>query len=215
MIAMNEKNEIIQINNISALSTKQLKTALVRGLEITAQHLRYLAAIWHELESRGEDLSDIRHGLLSYLPMIASGTVDPEIVVNYAGQKTLLSAISMLPIEEQRRLAKTGTITVINDDGDSVDTPISRLRAAEINRVFDISTQTIRSPDEQKKMLKTGSKKPDRRPVTSIIGFDVQDESDLIVISGKRAKICKVLKEISAKYPEKTNGLLEIANRFK
>lgn len=209
-------NQTTELKKLSSLSKQELKNELARGLQITAKHLRHLATIWRELENRGEDLSDIRHGLMSYLPAIANGVMEPQLIVNYAGHKTLLSALSSLPIENQQKIAETGFVTVVTEDGDEVETPVNKLRASEINRIFDISSRKIRSTDEQRSLLMTASKKKTlRRPVTSIVGFDSQDGGELLVISGKRVNIWRVLDEIARKYPEKACGLKDISMKFK
>ncbi|MEC5504976.1 hypothetical protein P9911_003815 [Klebsiella oxytoca] len=208
-------NQTTAVATLSTMTTEDLKSELVRGLEITARHLRHLAAIWRELETRGEDLSDIRHGLLTYMPLIANETVLPELVVNYAGQKTLLSALSVLPINEQQEIVKTGFVKTVTENGDEIETPASQLRAAEIHRIFDLKMQRIRTPDEQRRLLSISEKKPQHRPVTSIIGFDSQYGDELLVISGKRAKIGKILRAIAKKYPDRAMELIDVAQRFK
>ncbi|ECC3255689.1 hypothetical protein YD04_002146 [Salmonella enterica subsp. enterica] len=199
---------------LSLVDTETLKRELTRGLEITARHLTYLAKIWRELERRGEDLSDIRRGLLAYLPQIAEERVAPEIVINYAGQKTLLTALSTLPIETQRTIAETGYVNTINDTGDEIAAPLNTLRAAEIDRIFDIRAGMIRSVDEQRDRVRP-QQQTRRRPVTSIIGFDQQDGQELVVISGKRVRIDLLLHAIARKYPEQAESLEDVANRFK
>ena len=55
-----------------AMPTPDLREELARALTITADSLMYLAAVWKELEQRGEDLSDLRTGLGVYVPLIAA-----------------------------------------------------------------------------------------------------------------------------------------------
>lgn len=195
--------EIEKINNLSVVSTDDLKRELARGLEITAKHLVYLAKVWRELETRGEDLSDIRHGLLAYLPMIASESVEPSLVVNYAGQKTLLTALTTLPIETQRVIAETGHITIVNKDGDEVQTPVSKIKAVDIYRIIDPASQRILTPDEQRKRIAaTSEQRITRQRITSIVGFENIDGDEVMVISGKRVKVNKVLNSLKKQYPE-------------
>lgn len=208
-------NDIVQIDNLSSLSVADLKAELARGLEITTRHLRYLASVWRELEDRGEDLSDIRHGLLAYLPMIANETVEPQIIVSYAGQKKLLSTLAAMPVDVQRNIVKTGYIQVAADDCGSVEVPVNSLKVSDMNKIFDVKSGRVRTPDEQVAFIKNAPvKSVSKKHITSIIGFDRQDDCELIVISGKRAKIARILTEIATRYPDKAKELLTVADRF-
>jgi hypothetical protein len=59
-----------------------------------------------ELESRGEDLSDLKIGLLPLLREIAAGTLLPEVVVKFAGQPAALRAIGKRPMDEQEQYVR-------------------------------------------------------------------------------------------------------------
>ena len=94
----------LDLERLRTISTEQLRAELAQALGLTARHLLYLAAVWRELERRGEDLSDLRSGIGVYLPAIAAGSVLPETVVRFAGKPTLLRAVAALTPDEQRRL---------------------------------------------------------------------------------------------------------------
>jgi hypothetical protein len=91
------------VPELHARLTDELWTELVEGLRLRADHLRYLAAVWKELESRGEDMTRLRGGACAYLPLIASGAVLPEVVERYLG-KPVCRAIASLPVERQAEL---------------------------------------------------------------------------------------------------------------
>ena len=99
----------------------------------------YLASVWRELERRGEDLSDIKSGLISYLPLVAAGRLQPEAVVHFAGRAMLLKRISTLPPQQQLALVNGERIPVVIElDGELVE---KQLQADEIpsqllNQVF-------------------------------------------------------------------------------
>lgn len=144
-----DKNQIVQA------STEILRAELVRAISITARGLAYLAVVWAELERRGEDLSDLRTGLALYLPQIASGRLDPEAVVHFAGQKTVLKFIATLSREEQQRLSKGANVQIIDvtEEGEIVEKflPARALTAAQATQVFDDGR--IRSVAEQREQF--------------------------------------------------------------
>ena len=187
---------------IAAATTEELKKHLAGSLEITAKHLNHMALVWRELELRGEDLSDLRHGIAAYLPMIAHGKVEASIVIKYAGQKTLLAALSRLHIEDQRRISETGYVPVVVErDGvtTTVETPLPRLSARDVFTVF--GDDGIRTVTEQTKLLK---RKPG--PPKSKIGYrrsrrvKVNAEDKVLMVSSSAADIDRVVEELSGYY---------------
>lgn len=213
---MNISTEIVDIKELRTASNDELKAELAKSLEITSRHLRYLAKIWRELESRGEDMSNLRHGLMAYLPMIADERVDPRLIVNYAGQKTLLSFISQLPNKVQKEIAETGYVTLVKiDEGISteVQTQLSKLSVSEIHRVFDIDRKSVRTPDEQRLILESPKKKNKKLPhITRFVGFERRNEQDLIIVSGKRVSVNTVISAMMEQYPDLKEDLSNILN---
>lgn len=162
---------------IYAASIEDLKRELARGLEITAERLRYVAEIWQELHRRGEDLSDLRSGLMEYIPLIATQQVDPNLVIACAGHKTLLSALSRLPIEKQNEIAKSGAIEIahLNENGEKivVEKTLANLRADDIYYAF--GDGYLRNTSEQIKLRLKHSAKlrtPKKPRKTSNIRFN-------------------------------------------
>jgi hypothetical protein len=157
------------LSRLKALSTEELRAELASSLGGWAKQLLYCAAVWAELELRGEDLSDLRSGLGFYLPLIASGAVIPEVVVKFAGQPTILRAVAALPVADQTRLANGSPVEVAEKIGDTYThrkLPVAALPARLIRLVF--GERTIRTIPEQIAILsvsptapKTG--KPPRR----------------------------------------------------
>lgn len=143
------------VANLASLDTAALRAELARALTVTAETLEYLGAVWRELENRGEDLADLRAGLGRYLPMIAAGQLDAEVVVRFAGRQSLLRNVATLPIKDQRRLALGGEVRIltIDDDGQTVETdvPATALTVQQIRMAFDHGR--IRGVDEQRNML--------------------------------------------------------------
>lgn len=147
----------IRPEDMERFDTPALKAELAKALTMSAKHLAYLGMIWSELERRGEDLSDLRSGLAVYLPLIGAGQLDPDVVVKFAGQKTLLRAISSLPIREQQRIAQGGTIQILGFDPEgrcvSRQLPVQALTAAQVRQAF--GDGRIRGPEEQRVLLES------------------------------------------------------------
>ncbi len=140
---------------VSKLSTEQLKAELARELGSFANHLIRLAAVWVELERRGEDLTQLRGGIGVYLPAIAAGTVLPETVVRFSGQTTLLRAIAALTPTEQQRILDDGKVLVAERKNGHHETrmllPVAALSTAQIRLVF--AERSIRNETEQVAIL--------------------------------------------------------------
>lgn len=134
-------NEIAQYESslpvdLSGIPTDELRRELASAIGLTARTLGRLAMIWHELELRGEDLSALRGGgLFAYLPVIAAGSLDPEVVVRCAGQATVIKALAAMPIEVQRRVLTNGIpLATVAADGSIVETvkQVEALTVADI-----------------------------------------------------------------------------------
>jgi hypothetical protein len=141
--------------DIRTASTADLKTELAKGLTLTVQTLARLAIIWAELESRGEDLSDLRRGIAAMLPLIAAGTLAPEAVVGFGSRPSLLRALVGLPLEKQRAIAAGEPVPLVTDAGDGeyavTPLPASALTAAQVRQVFAVGE--IRDADQQRAMI--------------------------------------------------------------
>lgn len=110
------------IDELSSVPSDVLKERLVDALANAVSGLREAAQIVRVLEERGEDLSEFRGGLFSYLPRIAYGQVLPEVVVRFAGSAYLMNRVAQLPIPEQKRLGDGGMVDVVVRRGDHFDT---------------------------------------------------------------------------------------------
>ena len=155
-----------QNTDISAVSTADLKTELAKSLTVTADYLQYIAAIWQELETRGEDMTALRHGLFAYIPMIATRQLDARLVVSYAGQKTLLACLAKLPPSQQIKLAESGAVDVaaLDDDNQQIVTtiPLADLTVTQVYQVF--GDGAIAPPQQQYFALAARQKAKPPRP---------------------------------------------------
>src|SRR3712207_2892877 len=100
-------------DDLERMTREELREELSRALALTVEGLRRAARVWGLLERMGEDLSDLRTGIAAYVPLIAAGTVLPEAVIAFAGNRTLLRKVAELPPAEQKRLATGGAVEVV------------------------------------------------------------------------------------------------------
>lgn len=197
-------SEVIPVQQLQNASTDSLKSALAQSLEITAKHLGYLAQIWWELERRGEDLSALRTGLMAYLPLIANQQIEADLVVKYAGQKTLLHALSQLDRSQQRQLIASDSVSVVrlNAEGQRYDelVSLSALGAQEVYRVFN--EDHIRDPEMQYRMLLSRTERQRKRktPPRRARKVEVDEEHRVLQVSNSAADLDRVLTVLSNYY---------------
>lgn len=182
---------------LQRMDTPTLRKELSSALTISAAHLVYLAAIWAELELRGEDLSDLRSGLAIYLPMIASGRVDAEAVVRFAGQTMLLRAIAQLPLDRQRALLAGEEVEVVElIDGEPATRKLqaAQLNAAAVRQVFD--GERVRTTAEQALII---AAKGSRRPKQARLRINKQTRT--IAVAGQHVELRAVIEALARAYP--------------
>ena len=188
-------------SEMTNISTQELKVHLSQSLEMTAKHLVYLGLVWKELERRGEDLSELKKGMAIYIPMIAYGKIDAHLVISYAGQKTLLSALSDLPESDQKKLVKNPKVTVVDklSEEEKVRDLID-LSASEVGQVF--SEFGIRPPIEQIKFLEREKLKGEKRRKTKSKSrkVSIDTKSNTLDLSNSSADLDRVIDVISEHY---------------
>lgn len=144
-------NEMINCpTDLVGMNNQQLREALVRQLEITVESLTRLAWIVRLLEERGEDLSDLRIGLLTHLRRIAHGQVLPQLVVKFASMPLLLQRVSLLPLPDQKQLVEGGMVLLVVRRAEGFDKRMAdpaRMGKEQIWQVF--GPDRIRSEQEQ------------------------------------------------------------------
>lgn len=181
---------------LGGMTNQELRTRLAQSVTISAKYLAYLAAVWNELEKRGEDLSDLRIGLTAYLPQIAAGRLDAEAVVKFAGQATVLQSLAQLPIEKQREIVRGVPIAVltVNAAGEYevARTPAHMLSASQARLVFN--NGRIRTPDEQKTTFESARIAAKRRATPGPEGRVRYDpRTDLIRVGNASATVGEIL----------------------
>jgi hypothetical protein len=184
--------------DLHQMTTPELRAELVRGLSMTAEGLVRMSAVWRELEDRGEDLSDLRHGIATFLPLIAAGRLAPEAVVAFASRRSVLRALEGLPLDEQRRLAAGGLLAVIDPSrpGEVIETRLDLLPSSALALVFDDGA--IRPPQLQRVALRARSR--DRRPVDSKLRYrpHYDREKGTVRIGRLEIRLTDLLSELSS-----------------
>jgi hypothetical protein len=139
--------------SLGSMTVEELRRELASSMELSAAHLVHLAAIWQELERRGEDLSALRTGMATYLPLIARGELNAHLVVRYAGRTMLLRHLAALPSDAQEKIVKNDEVDIVDFvDGDFVETraPLASLESRQLRYVI---TDHIHSPQEQREII--------------------------------------------------------------
>lgn len=154
--------------SLAELSTEELREKLASSLELSASHLMHLAAIWQELERRGEDLSALRSGIAVYLPLIARGELDAQLVVRYAGQNMLLRHLAGLPREEQSRLIDDDRITIVdfvNGNFIENEVPLAEIESTRLKYVF--SDHILSAIEQREIIVRRGARKPPKNLIVA------------------------------------------------
>ena len=165
---MSKQTEIIPAPATLAAQLKdipspKLKAMLADQLRLTAEHLLRLAWIVRVLEERGEDLSDLKLGLLPYLRQIAFGQVLPEVVVRFASSPMLLGRVAALPEPDQRRLASGEAVKLVVSGPDGQGFTHRLLDPAKMTRdqiTVVFAKDHVRSESEQVALLEDRRTRP-------------------------------------------------------
>lgn len=168
-------------DQLAAMPVSDLKKELGRAIRLTAEAIEYLAAVWAELERRGEDLSDIRTGLTAYLPRIAQGELSARVMIELLGNRTALDRIAHIPPQEQEEMLATPVQYLEKDaTGELVQKSglVPELTPAQIRLAIDENGKPI-PLEEQKERLR---KKVTPKAMTPQIALT---EDEQILIGGK------------------------------
>ena len=203
---------------LSGLDTAELRLELARGLRVTADSLLRLAWIVRLLEERGEDLSDLRIGLLDYLRRIAYGQVAPELVVRYAESPGLMRTLAALPLPDQQRIASGEPVQVVvrREDGKfdvRMADPIKMTRD-QISQVF--GRGKIRDQSEQILILEDSRPKTVARKLARNRGLVSPDrERGGLIVGRKFFAAGDIVSALAELVGEPDNSPAEIPVTFK
>jgi len=168
-------NSLVMVDDLQQCDTATLREMLSTAMQDSADAIRRLAMIVRELESRGEDLSGLRIGIVNHLRRIAYGQTIPEVVLRFMQYPLLLKFVGSLPLPDQEQLATGVPVPLAFRTDTGVDhrlvDPLD-LTGVQVRQVF--VQGAIRSPEQQvaylevapkpttAKKLSNGSCRPDR-----------------------------------------------------
>lgn len=132
--------------------------------------------------------------------MIAAGQLDAEAVVRFAGNKTLLTAVSRLPVPEQHRLATGGEVDIltIDQDGNEIvrPTPAHLLKATQVRQIF--GEGWVRNTEEQRAVIDQ-PRQPSRRKNQKI---SVDHKTGDIKVGRQRVSPSELFAALVDRYPD-------------
>ena len=187
---------------IAAMTIAELRQALTDSLTTTATALIRLALVVQALETKGEDVSELRVPLLTYLRRIATGQLLPGVVARFAENPALVRKVEQLPVTDQERLADGQPVQLVvrGANGEPWTHRLadpSKLDAAQRGQVF--AADHLRSAEEQILLLESRGLKaaapPTPRPRTRKAQADVARGG--IVIGSSFATAEDVLKALA------------------
>lgn len=163
-LPMNKPSQLEELEQIdlNSLGVSELKSLLNQSIQVTTRFIAFLAKVWKALEDKGEDLSDLRHGLMRYLPLVSAGKMDASLLIQFAGQQLLLRELALLPTEEQCRLANGEKIPLVTKTNEGFSTKLvdlANLHSRYYPQIFTVGR--VRTEAEQMAML--DASKPKRR----------------------------------------------------
>ena len=213
-------NELVLMgkHDIQLASIEQLKAELSKSLKITSDYLVYMSLIWSELNKRGVDLSELKNGLFAYIPLIATNQLDARLVVEFAGNKTLLSALSRLPMDKQIEVAESKTLPYVTygENQKIIETTLdlTKAKASQIYQVLG-GEHGFRDVNQQYLYLKLKNKSKRKAKITSRttlrnVEFD-EDKEYMLVGSDNRVKIETLIGALGELYEI---DLFEVMSRY-
>lgn len=144
------------------MNTEELMQRLGAAMSVHVEKLVEIAALIRVLEHRGENLDQLKIGMLVWFRRIAYGQVMPEVFTKFRFNPNVLEKVASLPIPDQRRLSSGGTVEVLTFSGQNVTTrqvdPIN-MTGRELQQVF--YRGRVRNLTEQRGWLE--DKKPQRQ----------------------------------------------------
>lgn len=162
-------------------TVEQLKRRIAEGLAASAEHLRYAALAWRELDRRGFALEKFKRGLARYLPDIADGRLLAEAVIAFAGTPALLTSMRGMPAKEQLRLARGEKVQVVTRAGREQAMEIAAVPHETLRHV--LRNGEIQAPDVQRMARREAESKPK---------YDAANDRRYIITVDRKSRMVKV-----------------------
>ncbi len=133
---------------LKSLPTDELHERLRSAIGVTADAIRRMADLWHELVRRGEDMSRYRTALTPFLAGVAQGRLLPALVVQLSGQTRTLEKVATLSVADQERLLAGEPVEIYRGEDRTEELPLRDLLWSDVAQA--IGDGRIRSAAEQK-----------------------------------------------------------------
>lgn len=179
----------VATKDLSKVGTEELHQRLGRCLQVTSDALTEAAAIWSELSRRGE-APRVLSGIAQWLPRLSRGDLSAEAVIAFAGIPAVLSRLTGMALDLQKKLAdgETIPIAVFNEDGDAVaeNKPLCQLSHREI--LLAIEGGEIRPISAQINSLKRGRSAVRATGPYASVTIKADHETGMLIIGRARIK---------------------------
>lgn len=153
------KQTLVASDKFSNLSDSEMHAEIARRIDIWTGSLVDLADIIAAAIRRGLDLSYIKNQpLIDVLRKIESGQIDPDMANRFLRSR-VFKYLMGLPLDEQRRIASTGTVEVVVRREDTFDVrvmDVDSLTPRQMRLVF--TRGRIRTRAEQTAILEDEAK---------------------------------------------------------
>lgn len=180
----------VHVEKFSSMSTEELKDELKRHWEVGVDRIIRVSAIIRILEDRGEDLSDVRNGMLHYFRKVAFAQLLPAVIEKFVGQPLLLNRAAAMPISDQERLIADSPLKLMSIENGKTDHRMvepTKLRAAEIRQIF--ARDHLRDEGEQVSWLR--EKRVASRVASSEVEVDTKRKE--LVVGGVRITLSELI----------------------
>lgn len=183
------------------LSATQLKDKLTSLLSDTHNNLYEICCILMLQYDRGHLDPAMRVGVFKWFPQIARGELDPMTALTLDGMDARIRAMVGLPLVEQKRLAKGGTVVVatLGKDGKIVtdDRAIYQLSARDFEMVFDAGK--VRAFNAQKAILAARTKPKPSTAHRSSVPLDIRVDvsAEEVIVGQMRIKASELIEALA------------------
>lgn len=196
------KGDLLTTDAAVVLSDEELDRRLASALTVTARGLYETAILFAEKQRRGHDVDRLRLSLAPYLPRIARGELAAEAVIAFAGFRTALDRVALLPIERQRAVAAGEELRVVRrltPDAFAVAArPLSVMSASEVRSVISPDGRIL-PPEAQEEHLRKAERSsggPRRKSTPRGRQPNVVHEGDHVRIGRQAVRVDHLIRQL-------------------